>query len=117
MATNHHRVHFQQPQLSRELHSNNNESNRNQSEDETESVPEQPPLSSKNKTVTNRTDEEAEEVRNLAAQETRYVLYWKLGVVITIVVIATLVCVGTFILLRNKEYDDYLDSVRAANSQ
>jgi cytochrome c-type biogenesis protein CcmH/NrfG len=79
-------------------------------DDENESLPDEQAKPSRHN-ATSRTKEQATEVRNLAARETRYVWYWKFGVVLAIVMTATVVCVGTYLILQNKEYEDYLDSV------
>jgi hypothetical protein len=62
----------------------------------------------------NQTIEELGQLRQMAAQETRRVWILKLSVVITILVTAAAVCTGTYIILKNKEGDDYINSVRFA---
>jgi hypothetical protein len=67
--------------------------------------------SPKHSHLINRTEEQARQVRNLASRESKFVWYWKFGLVATILSTALAVSIGAYYILRSKEYDDYIESV------
>jgi L-asparagine transporter-like permease len=59
----------------------------------------------------NSNNEPMKEVQNLTARETKYVWYWRVGVIVWILTIALAVSLGTYFILQSKEYDEFQDRV------